>query len=140
MDNWTPETEEKFLKKLIATGGNVSAACRVIKMARSTAYDHKEKDKEFARKWQEAVDQGTDNLEQEARRRAFTGTKKPIFYKGQKIADVREYSDTLLIFLLKGNRPEKFIERQEITGRGGKDLIPSEITHKIDKIWGDDKE
>jgi hypothetical protein len=138
MDNWTPEKEEKFLKKLVATGGNVSAACRVIGAARSTAYDHKKNDTEFAKKWQEAVDQGIDALEQEARRRAFIGVKKKVFYKGQKIDEIREFSDTLLIFILKALRPEKYVERQEITGRGGKDLIPSEITHKIDKFWGDD--
>ena len=36
----------------------------------------------------------------------------------------KEYSDTLLIFLMKGERPDKYKERTstELTGAGGKPL------------------
>jgi hypothetical protein len=34
------------------------------------------------------------------------------------VTTVREYADTLLIFLLKGRRPEKYAHF-EVTGRGG---------------------
>ena len=37
-------------------------------------------------------------------------------------AAVREYSDTLLIFLLKGARPEKYHERHQHTGVEGSPL------------------
>ncbi|MDP2936788.1 MAG: hypothetical protein Q8O86_09895 [Dehalococcoidia bacterium] len=36
------------------------------------------------------------------------GTEKPVFQGGQQVGVVREYSDVLLIFLLKGARPEKY--------------------------------
>lgn len=106
------------MKSLVLTGGNIARACRAASVARSTVYDHKKKDEEFSRKWNEAVEQGVDELEQEARRRAFKGTLKPVFYKGAKVGTVREYSDTLMIFLLKGNRPEKYKERHEIEHGG----------------------
>lgn len=59
-------------------------------------------------------------MEQEAFRRAVEGTEKPVFGSmgfrmgSGEIGRVREYSDTLLIFLLKGARPEKYRERTEI--------------------------
>jgi hypothetical protein len=40
-----------------------------------------------------------------------------VFYQGQQFATVRKYSDTLLIFLLKGRKPERYRERVEHSGR-----------------------
>jgi hypothetical protein len=34
-----------------------------------------------------------------------------VFHQGQECGQIREYSDTLLIFMLKARRPEKFKER-----------------------------
>lgn len=110
----TTDEKAKFIKTLISTGGNVSRACKAVTIARSTAYDHKKTDTAFSGLWDDAVEEGLDALEQEARRRAFKGTRKPIYYMGKKIDYIREYSDTLLIFLLKGGRPEKFRERMDI--------------------------
>ena len=47
-------------------------------------------------------------MELEARRRAVKGTDKPVFQRGEQVGTIREYSDTLLMFLLKANKPEKF--------------------------------
>ena len=44
----------------------------------------------------------------EARRRALTGVEEPVYYKGEAVDRTAKYSDTLLIFLLKAHRPEKF--------------------------------
>jgi hypothetical protein len=42
---------------------------------------------------------------------------------------VQEYSDTLLIFLLKGARPQKYRDnvRQEVTGSNGTPLVPTQV-------------
>ena len=47
-------------------------------------------------------------------RRASEGTLKPVFYQGKMCGEIREYSDTLLIFLLKARRPETYRERSDI--------------------------
>ena len=49
--------------------------------------------------------------EDEAVRRAHDGVDEPVFYQGKACGVVRKYSDTLLIFLLKGRRPEKYRDR-----------------------------
>lgn len=112
----TPEKGEKFLKTLRQTGGNVSRACKAEGIARRTAYDWRNDDADFAAAWDEAVEAGLDDLEQEAYRRAFRGTRKPVYQGGKLAGHVQEYSDTLAIFLLKGGRPNKYRDRQEIIG------------------------
>ena len=49
------------------------------------------------------------------------GVDEPVFYQGAQCGAVRKYSDTLLIFMLKARRPEKYRERAnvELTGQGG---------------------
>lgn len=86
-----------------------------------TAYNWREEDPEFAAAWDKAKAIGLDALEDEATRRAFEGTEKPVFHLGSECGTIREYSDTLTIFLLKGGKPEKYRERvsQELTGKDG---------------------
>jgi len=115
--NRTERTLKKrgeFLETLRATGGNVSKACAVLGLARQRVYEWREADKDFAVAWDEAVEFGTDELEEEARRRAFAGVDEPVFYQGEECGAVRKYSDTLLIFLLKGRKPDKYRERVSI--------------------------
>ena len=61
--------------------------------------------------WDNAVEQGIDTLEFEARRRECEGVDEPVFHKGEECGHVRRYSDALLMFLLRSHRPEKFRER-----------------------------
>ena len=55
----------------------------------------------FRKQWDDAIEDATDALELEARRRAFSGVEDPVYYKGQVVGGVRKYSDVLLIFLLE---------------------------------------
>lgn len=57
---------------------------------------------------------GGTALEDEARRRAFEGFDKPIVHQGVITDTVKEYSDTLAIFLLKAHFPEKYRERSSV--------------------------
>lgn len=109
-----PKKEEDFLRVLRETGGNVSRACAAISLARQRVYEWRASDPQFAIAWDEAVETGTDELEEEARRRAFQGVDEPVFYQGDECGTVRKYSDTLLIFLLKGRKPDKYRERVTI--------------------------
>lgn len=109
----TPKKRKKFIASLRLSGGNVSRACKAEGVPRRTAYEWREQDEDFARDWDEAVSAGVDDLEEEARRRAFKGTRKPVYQGGERVGYIQEYSDTLLIFLLKGAKPDKYKDRQE---------------------------
>ena len=47
-------------------------------------------------------------LEDEAYRRAVKGINKGVYYRGEKIAVEKEYSDSLLALLLRANAPDKY--------------------------------
>lgn len=98
----TSEKGERLFRQL-ALGKSITAACRAERIGRQTYYDWRNADPDFAAHADEAIEEGTDRLEDEAHRRAM------------------KVSDTLLIFLLKGRRPDKYREtiRQEHTGPGG---------------------
>lgn len=101
--------------------GNISRAAEIAKIERRNHYRWLENDPEYPALFKEAEQQACDRLEQEARRRAVEGTLKPVFHKGEQCGVIREYSDTLLIFLLKGALPDKYADRAktELSGPGG---------------------
>ena len=88
--------------------GNVTRAAKVAKVSRVNAHKARHRSKDFAKKWGEALEEAADVLEAEAHRRAVTGTRKGIYHLGKLTATERQYSDALLIFLLKATRPTKF--------------------------------
>lgn len=96
--SWAPA----FLKALADTGV-VRAACEAAEVDRATVYKYRDHNEGFRKQWDEALEASTDALEAVARMRATT------------------ISDTLLIFLLKANRPDKYRETRnvEISGPQG---------------------
>jgi len=100
-DDVTPEKEWKpvFLENL-RIYGTVTAACKQAGIARQTAYRHRQSDETFALAWADAEEESTEELEREAMSRAING------------------SDTLMIFLLKARRPEKYRENVKIEHSG----------------------
>jgi len=99
---FTTKKVQKFFDSL-ASGNSVTTAARQIGISRRTAYDWRAANDKFRQEWDDAVEQGIDALEEEAVRRALNN------------------SDTMLIFLLKGNRSEKYKEKWqgELAGKGG---------------------
>ena len=107
---WTARKRRAFLKCL-AMAGNVSEAARASHLSRSHAYALKLADPMFAGDWADALESATDVLEAEARHRAVEGVEQPHFHQGKVTGSVRKYSDSLLMFLLKAHRPEKYRDR-----------------------------
>jgi hypothetical protein len=121
----TAKKRRKFLKMLSETG-NVSRSAEGAGTTRYTVYKRRAADAKFAEAWDDALEIATDWLEEEARRRAF-GWEEPLHYQGALTGDaVTKFSDTLLIFLLKGNNPDKFKDRVESANRHSID--PSNVT------------
>jgi hypothetical protein len=91
--------------------GNVKEAAKLAGVSRMTVWRHKTSDPDFAKKFADAEQEAMDVLEREAWRRATEGTDEPVFYKGDQCGTIKRYSDNLLMFLLRGGRPEKYRER-----------------------------
>lgn len=109
---------QRFLASL-ATGASISAAAKAAGVARQTPYKWRSDDKEFEERWVSSLETGTDALEDEARRRAHDGVKRPVYHGGKRVGYVQEHSDQLMMFLLRARRPEKYRERFEHSGPDG---------------------
>lgn len=115
-DGRTHEQKQAEFLENVAIYGNITEAARKAKLDRKTMYRWRADEPQFAKAWDEAAEIGIEAIEDEGRRRAFKGTLKPIFQGGKKVGTVREYSDTLLIFLLKGAKGSKYKERMQLSG------------------------
>lgn len=85
---------------------------------RTDVYRWLEHDDEFAAGYQLAEVDATERLEEAAYERAVQGVTQetPIFYRGKVVDSIvkTEYSDTLLIFLLKARAPEKYGDKLKL--------------------------
>lgn len=95
-------------------GLSIQDACLKAGIGRTTFYTWKENDMRFRSAFSDAMERSVDVMEEEAKRRAVRGVLKPVYYNGKIVGSIREYSDTLLIFLMKGRRPDVFKERANI--------------------------
>ena len=114
-------TKAAFLLALQGNGGNISNACETAKVHADTVWSWRKTDEEFCAEVETVLNESTCVLEDEAVRRAHDGVKKPVYQGGMLVGFVQEYSDSLLMFLLRGRRPEKYKNRtsNEHTGPGG---------------------
>jgi transposase-like protein len=112
------EKQSEFLT-VLSECGNVTEAAARVEIGRSTIYEWRAQDEQFAAEWDAAAHMGLLGLEDEARRRA-RGFEETVIIDGKPTTRTVR-SDTLLIFLLKGGMPDKYRERisTEITGREG---------------------
>lgn len=112
------QKQERFLREL-RKRANVTSAAKKAKIGRRTAYEWHTTDEDFAKAWDDALEEAMDGLEEAAWTRAKDGHQRPVFQGGQHVGDVTEYSDTLMITLLKAHRPDKYRERQQQEHTGG---------------------
>ena len=101
--------KSKFLETLRKTL-SVSTAAKAARVSRPYCYVARREDKAFAEAWTNAEEEAIEIAEAEMYRRAVKGVKKPVFQQGEHVGDVQEYSDTLLIFMLKAHKPKVYRE------------------------------
>jgi transposase-like protein len=127
-NQFTSKKRRIFLETL-ANVGNVTLAAKEAGISRVTLYARRKQEERFALAWDDAEKQAADVLEAEARRRACVGVLEPVHYQGQRVDEVRRYSDTLLIFLMKGCNPAKYGDRVKVGVGGLADGEPLTIKH-----------
>lgn len=110
-----------LLRELRRTG-NITISSKIACVSRRWTQKLIARDPEFKAAVDLAVYENTEQMLEEARRRAYEGVEEPVFYQGNVCGHVRKYSDTLLMFKIKGERPEYATERREISGRDGSPL------------------
>lgn len=111
----TGQAKRTIFLEAFAQLGTISHAAEVAGINRSTHYLWMEQDPDYRAAYREAEQKAIEALEREARRRAIEGVEEPVYHQGRVVGGVQKYSDTLLIFLLKGARPDKYRERVDLT-------------------------
>ena len=111
---------DAFIERLKATG-NVTLAATGAGVTRQNAYQTRNRNKTFRRRWDDALDQAVDLLDGEARRRA-TGITRDIYYAGEVVGTENVYSDSLLMFLLKAHRPQLYRDNVKVEHSGGMEV------------------
>ena len=107
-DLQTPDPLKADFLDHIAAGQSVRAAATTVGVKPSTPYAWRKHDRRFAAAWVAAEEAGTDIIEEEAFRRAVTGVEKPVYRGGEVVGHIADYSDAMLMFLLKSRRPERY--------------------------------
>lgn len=143
----------KFLKVYRETA-SVPRAAKAAKIHRAAHYRWLKDSKNYAEAFEACREEAAQVLEEEALRRAVDGifeaftfqgapvyppsaykkdeTGKPILKKGAKPYGAIKRSDALLMFLLKGAKPDKYRERGLFEGAGGKmEPIQIEIVERL---------
>jgi len=105
---------KKLFLKNFARTGRLYESAELTGVCAKTVDLWKNKDKEFLSAYEGAKQKYIEMMEAEADRRAIG-------------SDVTKASDLLMIFRLKALAPDKYRERQELTGKNGAPFIPSVI-------------
>jgi hypothetical protein len=93
-----PASKRDLFLAGLRKGLSIQGAAEGAGVDRSTPYEWRKEDEAFATAWDDAIEAGTDVLEDALLRRALT------------------ISDTAAIFLLKARRPDKYRETAKVDG------------------------
>jgi len=117
--------QRAFLTEYLQTW-SVTKASERSGISRRTHYhwlalnnDETPKDPCYTNAFNAARDINVELMEDEARRRAVGGVEKNVYYRGKVVGQERIYSDSLLVVLLKANKPKKYKDRIEQNIKGG---------------------
>lgn len=111
--DWKPSWLAAF-----ETTGMVMAACKQVGVGRSTVYEARQRDEDFACAWADVEEATTERMEREAYRRSTEGVPREIYHRGEVVGEELQFSDTLLIFMLKARRPERYRDNVKVEHTG----------------------
>lgn len=98
--------------------GIIGLACDQVGVTRNAFYYWMEHDPEFEMAYRQAEMRATEVLEQEAWRRAVQGSpySRTSYYRGEPVGTDHkiEYSDQLMLALLRARAPEKYREKVDL--------------------------
>ena len=110
-----------FLKALCHTG-IISLACRTARIHHTTVHYWLQGRPDFKAAYDEAIEIANDVVRAEIFRRGVIGVQKPVFYKGEIVGEVTEYSDNLLALLAR-SRMAEFKKADENSGQQGSTTV-----------------
>lgn len=117
--------------------GTLTGAAKYAKIAVSNHFRWLDVDPDYPKRFEVAKLTAQELLVEEGRRRALEGVEEPTgWYRGEPGGFVKRYSDSLLIFLIKGAFPDIYKDRHEHTGKNGGPIeVQSTVTIEQFPVW-----
>ena len=126
------EWREVFLQAL-ARAPIVTVAARIAGVTRARALEARMADAEFAQRWDDALEEGVDEIEAAAFRSAVYGEEKPVYHQGEVKGWTVEYSHAMRSILLKSKRPEVFDDQEEPREPGMTHMTLEEFRQRVEE-------
>jgi len=111
---------------------SVAKACDIACVTRNEATKRKNADPEFRREWENAMEDGCDDIEEALKKRAVRGYLKPIYWQGQRVGFERKFDTVGAMFMLRGRRKEVFGDARSIVTINNQGGGGGNITHALD--------
>lgn len=117
----TLSARQRAFLKAFEIAGTVRSAAKAAKTARSNVYRWRQESPTFEKEFQLSKDRACDSVVDEAARRALRGVPKLRLFAGKPIFDPKtgaaytdlEFSDVLLMFLIKSMRPDEYRDQPQ---------------------------
>lgn len=130
------KAKNAFLRNLELTG-NFNGSAQLVGCTAQNIYAHMRRNEAFKKQVEKAKAVIVNEAEVELKRRAIEGVEKGIYFKGELVATERQYSDMLLVELLKANAPEKYGTRlANITVNNNNLTIENKTIGKLATLLG----
>jgi hypothetical protein len=116
---------------------SVRLSARHARISRKMAYEHRQRDKEFAEQWDEAIETALDLLHARVFQRCLEGDLEPVYYMGVVVDYVRKFDSKLQIEMLRAYRPERFKTpgtQVNIGTRGDVFVLTEEQRHELMRL------
>ena len=133
----TTARKKALLSALESSLGIVSTACKAAEVSRETFYTWKREDEAFKNAYESLKDLALDFAESKLLQKINGVEMVKNTADGPVVYELAP-SDTAIIFYLKTQGKERgYIERQEITGKDGKDLYKDMSDEDLDNQLND---
>ena len=109
----TLQRQARFLRAYATGFPTAKSAAKRAKVGRTSHIRWLATDPKYAERFNQLRADRVEEFEAEAARRAVTGVTRPMTVAGESV-EITEYSDALLMFILKAERPEKYKERHQL--------------------------
>ena len=119
------ERKKKYLQSY-ARCGNLSKCARITGISLSMHYYWMNSDPQYKEAFAIARGIYDDSLEEILDDRVKHGTERDVWYRGEKVGKTRTHSENLLMFALKGAKPQKYRDK-EIVGLDGSSIKAEEL-------------
>ena len=106
----TPGRQRRFLEAYEHCGV-IAEAARLANIDQDCHWIWLRDDPPYRAAFEKAEQIAADRLETELINRVYDGVKEDVWWQGQIVGATRKFSDTLLIFALKGAKPDKYREQ-----------------------------